>query len=257
MKLSLPQSWINRWHAHSPFDYVLSIEGEVFREQPGRKTVKFDEFGRHYFVKMHFGVGWKEIFKNLLQFRFPVLGAKNEVQAIQKLHQYHLTPKLMGYGWRGNNPATQQSFVITESLENTISLEDYCRDWKKNPPALAQKRKLIKYVAHIAKTMHEKGVNHRDFYICHFLMHMKTHQLTVIDWHRAHTRTTVPLRWKIKDIAGLFFSAMDLGLTRHDVWRFIRAYDKAYESLFWRRVLKRAFKLYRKIHKREPDYVQR
>jgi heptose I phosphotransferase len=34
---------------------------------------------------------------------------------------------LAGYGKRGINPAKIQSFVITEELTNTASLEDFCR----------------------------------------------------------------------------------------------------------------------------------
>jgi len=257
MKLILPPSWIERWKTPAPFEHALALQGEIFREQPGRKTLKFHEFGQNYFIKMHFGVGWKEIFKNLFQCRLPILGAQNEVHAIEKLSQFNFTPKLMGYGWRGNNPATQQSFVITEALENTTSLEDYCRNWKKNPPSLREKWRLIKHVAHIAKIMHEKGVNHRDFYICHFLLNNNTSHLTVIDWHRAQVRSNVPFRWKVKDIAGLLFSSMDLGLTQRDLWRFMRVYNKSYEPFFWRCVIKRAVKLYRKTFKRDPDYVQR
>lgn len=257
MKLTLPSPWIERWKTSKPFDHALALQGEIFREQPGRRTLKFKELDRYYFAKIHLGVGWKEILKNLFQFRLPILGAQNEVRAIEKLSHFNFTPTLIGYGWRGNNPATLESFVITRAVENTISLEDYCRDWKTHPPTLHEKRHLIKQVAHIAKIMHEKGVNHRDFYICHFLLNTTSQHLTVIDWHRAHTRAEVPFRWKVKDIAALLFSAMDLGLTKRDAWRFMRTYNKAYEPTFWRCVLKRAVKLYRKIHKRDPDYVPR
>lgn len=253
MEMKLPEMWLARWKTTDPFAYVFNLQGEIFREQPGRKTLKFTEGDRAYFVKMHFGVGWKEIFKNIFQWRLPVLGAQNEVFALRKLENYHFTPTLIGYGWRGNNPATQQSFIITTALENTISLEDFCRDWQRHPPTLQKKWTLIKQIAHIAKVMHEKGVNHRDFYLCHFLLNKNTSHLYVIDWHRAQIRREVPLRWKIKDIAGLFFSAMDAGLTQRDLWRFMRAYDKSHDVQFWKAVTRRAVKLYRKTFKRNPQ----
>ena len=222
----------------------LDLKGEIFREQPGRRTLKFYENNKAYFAKIHLGVGWIEIFKNLIQLKLPVLGAKNEVRAIQRLEKYNFTPKLVNYGWRGKNPATQESFVITEALENTVSLEDYCRDWKLHPPPLKQKWSLIKQIAYIAKTMHDSGVNHRDFYLCHFLLDKNNSHLYVIDWHRAQCRKEVPTRWKIKDIAGLYFSAMDAGLTQRDLWRFVRLYDKSYDKTFWNKVIRRAKKLY-------------
>lgn len=257
MELKLPESWIRQWKTTDLFEHVFNIQGEIFREQPGRKTLKFHENNQPYFLKLHFGVGWIEIFKNLFQLRSPVLGAQNEVHAIQLLEKYYFTPQLIGYGWRGKNPATQESFIICKSLENTISLEDFCRDWKTNPPSSTLKRALIKQIAYIAKTMHENGVNHRDFYLCHFLLDQTNSHLYVIDWHRAQVRKKVPLRWKIKDIAGLYFSAMDAGLTQRDLYRFMRDYNNDLAPDFCKKVTLRAIKLYRKTFKRDPDYVPR
>ncbi len=78
--------------------------------------------------------------------------------------------------------------------------------------------------------MHRAGVNHRDCYICHFLLHTdravtpEDFRLSVIDLHRAQTRRRTPRRWRDKDLAALYFSALDVGLTRRDKLRFLRAY---------------------------------
>ncbi|MST95428.1 MAG: hypothetical protein EXS33_09225 [Pedosphaera sp.] len=32
------------------------------------------------------------------------------------------------------------------------------------------KRALLEKIAALARTLHEGGVNHRDFYLCHFLV---------------------------------------------------------------------------------------
>ena len=78
--------------------------------------------------------------------------------------------------------------------------------------------------------MHRAGVNHRDFYICHFLLHTDKavtaddFRLSLIDLHRAQVRATTPHRWRNKDLAGLYFSALDIGLTRRDRLRFLRDY---------------------------------
>ena len=42
--------------------------------------------------------------------------------------------------------------------------------------------------------------------------------------HRAQIRTATPRRWRDKDLASLYFSALDIGLTRRDCWRFLRGY---------------------------------
>jgi len=37
-------------------------------------------------------------------------------------------------------------------------------------------------------------------------------------------RAQVPRRWRDKDLAGLYFSALEIGLTRRDKLRFLKAY---------------------------------
>ncbi len=42
----------------------------------------------------------------------------------------------------------------------------------------------------------------------------------MIDLHRAQTREQTPKRWRNKDLAALYFSALDIGLTQRDKLRF-------------------------------------
>ena len=46
----------------------------------------------------------------------------------------------------------------------------------------------------------------------------------MIDLHRAQIRDRVPRRWRDKDLIGLYFSSMNIGLTQRDVLRFMRVY---------------------------------
>ena len=116
---------------NSLFDHFMQLKGDVYRELENRRTQRIVLENHSYFIKQHFGVGWKEIFKNLLQLRLPVLSAKNEWLAIQRLHQLNIpTLEIIGYGCRGQNPATRQSFIITRELPEFITLEDLCKEWK-------------------------------------------------------------------------------------------------------------------------------
>ncbi len=212
---------------------AFAIKGEEYRNPPGanRRTLRFELGGKGYFLKLHWGVGWKEILKNLLGLRLPVTGAANEWKAIQRLQELGVeTMRLEAFGVEGWNPATRRSFVITRELENTISLEDYCAEWAEHPPGFAIKQRLIRRVAEMTRRLHENGVNHRDLYICHFLLQQpwggddRNLHLYLIDLHRVQLREHVPLRWQVKDVGSLYFSAMDIGLTRRDLFRFLRAY---------------------------------
>ena len=231
LKLNLAEPFRTLWAGRDPFQAVEELQGEVFRELEARRTLRVELAGRAYFVKIHRGVGWREILKNLLSLRLPVLGAANEWQAINRLTSLGVaTMHGVAFGQRGSNPAQQHSFIVTEELAPTISLEDFSRDWAKRPPAFGFKRALINRVAEMARRVHRGGVNHRDFYICHFLLHLDPApsadnlKLSLIDLHRAQIRDETPRRWRDKDLSGLFFSALNIGLTRRDYFRFLRVY---------------------------------
>ena len=145
------------------FETVFAIEGEVFRNVKNRKTMRFAFNGKNYFVKIHRGVGWKEIIKCLSMGKKPVLGAENEFEAIRLLEKLGVpTMKCRAFAKRGSNPARQESFIITDELQNKISLEDFCKDWKTNPPPEKLKHEIIDRLAETCAKMHFSGLNHRD-----------------------------------------------------------------------------------------------
>jgi heptose I phosphotransferase len=179
----------------------------VYRDREGRKTLRLELDGRGFFLKLHRGVGWAEIFKNLL------------------------------------NPARLQSMILTDELTGTVSLEDYCADWSLHPPPSALRLQLVVLLADIARRMHGAGINHRDFYLCHF--HLVRDSLAggplrchLIDLHRAQLRRQIPRRWRVKDLAGLYFSAMRQAMTE--------------QAGLWRSVSSAAERLYLKAHGTPP-----
>ena len=243
-----------------PFAKAFAIDGKVFRCIKNRKTVRFIRNGKPYFIKMHRGVGWGEIFKNWLQFKRPVLGAANEYLAIRHMESLGLdTMRVCAFGERGWNPAKRESFIITAELENMIPLEDFCRDWAATPPAPQHKRRNTARRADVCTNLHYSGLNHRDCYICHFLLDKTAFakgeiRLFVLDLHRAELRPHIPRRMRVKDLAGIFFSSMDLGLSRRDALRFMAIYRRggALDANLWRDVHETAVRLYRKEWKKEP-----
>ena len=244
------------WKDADPFAEAAALEGEEFRKVKSRRTFRFEVEGRGFFAKIHHGVGWREIFKNLFQFKLAVLGAANEFYALKKLHTLGVdTMTAAAYGSKGINPAVRESFLITEELKNMVTLEDLGRTALPG----AVRRRLIKLVAESAGRMHASGINHRDCYICHYLTCKETLSMPgkvfVIDLHRAQLRRQIPYRYHIKDVAGLHFSSMDAGLSRQDRLRFISCYCRNFPALrnnkkFWCDVERTAVKLYKKEHGR-------
>ena len=266
----LREEFKQAWNGQDPFDATDRLDGDIFRAVKSRRTLRFFLNGKSYFAKIHHGVGWKEIIKNLLQFKKPVLGAENEWAALKRLTELGIDTMVpCAYGTRGNNPAWQDSFIITEDLIDTESLEDYCRDWPDNPPTFALKKALIEKLATVSRKMHESGMNHRDYYICHFLLDVSCGRENVdplnftaslIDLHRAQIRKKTPRRWIIKDLGGLYFSAMEIGLTQRDLFRFMRIYaDSPLRDVlqsnraFWANVKRTAESLFLKEFGVSPD----
>ena len=158
------------------------------------------------------------------------------------------------YGKRGKNPAKQQSFLITDELVNMISLEDFVKDEK----WITIRPQILKKLAYDLGKMHRSGINHRDCYICHFMLDTQKALngdifLHVIDLHRAQIRKKVPFRYLVKDVAGIYFSSADLIPSRRELLKFIRIYSQKKLSVelkenakFWQAVEKAAKKLYKK-----------
>ena len=267
-KLFLSEFFQKVWQNHDPFEEVGKLDGTLFREVKTRRTLRLEINGRGFFLKHHLGVGWKEIFKNLFQFKLPILGAGNEFAAINALTALDVpTMTAEAYGERGMNPAKRESFLITAELCGNVSLEDICKEWQHNPPSFRYKYALLKEVARSSSIMHDNNICHRDCYICHFLLDMSTAEnerplVSVIDLLRALIWKSLPFRYRVKDTAGLYFSSMDAGLTRRDFYRFMKLYS--HKSLrdtlrddrkFWQAVDITARKLYKKDHKKAaPEF---
>ncbi|ARN73894.1 lipopolysaccharide core heptose(I) kinase RfaP [Oceanicoccus sagamiensis] len=264
------RSWLG---AADPFEKIKAIKGLVVRSKEGRTTQRFEIDNQGFYVKLHEGIGWKEVIKNLLQLRLPVTGASNEWLAINRFHDLGLdTLNAVAFGKKGFNPASQTSFVMTEELTQTISLAKYAERWPEQPPAFLHKKALIEKVAEISRIMHSNGINHRDLYICHFLLDIASGQqaqqaeairLFVVDLHRAQIRSQVPRRWLVKDVGSIYFSALDIGLTKGDVYRFLRGYYQMplrdifnNNGDFLSAVERRAVNLYRRDFKRTPVLIK-
>ncbi len=235
------------------FEAMMRLSGKAFRDVPGRKTMRVEIGGRNYFIKQHFGVGWGEVFKNLLSLKLPILGAMTEVRAIQKLSEIGIaTTPLVAYGQRGSNPATMQSFVLTEDLGDIVSLEEMLMDSQSYLMPEDSKHLMLTVVADIASKLHSAGLCHRDFYLCHFVLSRQNalanhYDLHLIDLHRMLQNQSPNGEAVMKDIAGLYFSMLQNGLDALDLNLFKQHYLPQ-KAAFWTKVETRANKLFAKFN---------
>jgi heptose I phosphotransferase len=246
-------------NVEKPFTVASNLQGQVFRQVANRKTFRFCYQQKQYFIKLHFATGWREIIKNIAELKLPIVSALNEYAAIRHCEQHGInTMTVAGVYKQGINPATCRSFLITDELREMLDLETLAANWHIYIDCFKTKRRLIRAVAKITAAMFDSGMNHRDFYICHLMLkqdslHDEIPALYLIDLHRAQIRKKVPRRWLIKDLAGLYFSTMDLPLTRHDYWYFLKEFTSkpakhafCNQAGFWKRVHQKAIALYEK-----------
>lgn len=245
-------------------DDFMNIDGEVVKHVvESRRITRFDRQGRAFYMKCHYGVGWAEIFKNLLTLRLPVTSARNEWQALNILQQIGIdSMQVAAFGSTGWNPASRQSFIITDALSETEDVEQWLAAMGTAAPSREQLRMkwgVLRAMGQLAGKLHTNGINHRDFYLCHFRLRPAELEelrpgeqpcLYLMDLHRAQIRRRVPVRWLVKDLSGLLFSGMysphDLPLTLRDYLRLVEAYC----GTPWRQCLRQRQDLWGKVLRR-------
>lgn len=240
-----------------PFTVLMSQQGTVYRQIKNRRTLSFEEKNRYFFMKQHRSIGWREFFKHVFALRWPTWGARTEYEALVRLNQEGLSvPRVHGFAETASCPIYQSSFLITEAVEYLCTLEDLAFAWTNAQLCFNEKQRLIHQVATFLKNCHERGINHRDFYACHILLKKDKAGLlepVYIDWHRAQIRKKVPKRWRIKDLASLYYSVLNFNLSRGDLCRFMAFYEgskgieqRKFKSIFWYKVWKRTAFLVRR-----------
>jgi len=106
-----------------------------------------------------------------------------------------------------------ESFLITESFEPYISLEHLIfnlPDRLKGPEGQMRKERLIKAVARLARQMHDRGFNHRDFNATHVLVGPEDingdFPLALFDLQRMDRKKWLKTKWFIKIMAELSYT---------------------------------------------------
>ncbi|HSC67599.1 MAG TPA: lipopolysaccharide core heptose(I) kinase RfaP, partial [Cellvibrio sp.] len=257
---------VDAWKGQDVFSLMENMQGKVAREMKDRQTLRFEINGQGYYRKWHRGVGWQEIIKNCIRLRWPVLGASNEWNALNKLRALGIPSLIpLAYGVRGKNPARQQSFIVTRELTDVIQLDHF---FERCSVGIKAKHRILKSIATIARELHAAGINHRDFYLCHFMLKAnfiadqeQIPEIYLVDLHRAQLRPRVPQRWLVKDLGGLLFSSLNMNFTRRDYLRFMREYFGcsvrevlATRSEMLKQVQQKAIKMYWRDFGHAPNF---
>ena len=205
-------------------DFMQNDTGEVAKNLlKERTTVRISLPGRDgrqtdFFLKRHRNTPLREYVKPWLRLTRPIIGARNEWNAILAFHEAGIpTMTPVALGERG-----RESFLLTEGIPDCVKLSDWMH--RRFDPAHAQivpkphlgtahadDRELpdiVDEVADMARRMHEHRLHHQDFYLTHLLMPVDRRRgIHVIDLGRARARRRLSRRWIVKDLAQLNYSA--------------------------------------------------
>jgi len=202
--------------------WLFRLAGESRRQQKRRQTLAVSLADRRLFLKRHEGTGWRELLKNWLTLKPPVLGARQEWRALNALAALGIpAPRALAYGERGLDPASRRSALLMDSLPPGEAIEDRLQ----RPPPLGttERRALLRAVALTVRRLHGAGIAHRDLYICH-VFRLANGEIALLDLHRALLRRRLSRRWRAKDLAALAWSSLPYGLSNRDRLHFLAHY---------------------------------
>jgi tRNA A-37 threonylcarbamoyl transferase component Bud32 len=187
------------------------LECRVLRHTPRRRVLCIPG-APGLLIKQYFYRGPIDVFKTLAR-RTPAL---REWRALREAERRRLpVPKPLALG-RGE----RQSLLVTEFVEPAVTLEDFV----KAEPAVGIRRRTIREIAVLIRTMHDAGLYQRDLHPGNLLLRERdsNHEYFLIDLQRIDLDPfhAPDKRWR--DLAA--FAGGCEGVSRLDRRRFFKSY---------------------------------
>jgi len=134
-------------------------------------------------------------------------------------------PHTIAYGYQWNGLFEKRSFIMIREIPDAVSLEEKLPACMTDfsPSAARLRRRFIRKVADFVRQFHRTGCRHRDLYLCHLFLD-KDNTLHLIDLHRVFEPVLLAERFRMKDIAQLYYSSPGSVISRADRLRFYLQY---------------------------------
>ncbi|MBN2315295.1 MAG: lipopolysaccharide heptosyltransferase II [Sedimentisphaerales bacterium] len=165
--------------------------------------------------------------KNWLSARSRKSCAVIEFTAIQELSATGIgVPKVISYGECWSRLFEKKSLLITEKIPDADSIErelPECFDGKATKDKLRLRRDFIARSASFIKKFHETDYRHRDLYFSHIFYDDAGH-FFLIDLARAFKPMLLGQRYRVKDLAQIYYSAPGRYFSKTDRLRFYIGY---------------------------------
>lgn len=220
---------------------VMSLESsDRFHAKQGRSTsrVRFDTAwgGLSVYLKKHERLGWRERIAALVDPAGRHSPAGAEWRGLQQARSVGIpVPDAVAAGERIGPWGQVQSYLMVLELEGWLELNEALPRFARslNAREFARiKRRLILELADVVARLHANQLFHKDLYLCHVFVDpkraaMERPRLALIDLHRLRRHRWSAFRWRVKDLAQLLYSTMEVReINDRDRLRFWRAYRR-------------------------------
>lgn len=223
-----------------------------------RRRVRFtcDENGQTFFLKYYTRPPIGKQIKNWLNHREIRSMSFSDMGPVDELNSAGINiPEVVAFGEDFGCLFEKRSFIVTakilgEALERKLPSCFESREHYNNNERIA----FIVKLADFARRFHKTGYRHRDFYLAHIFWSIDN-GFYLIDLFRAF-KPCMSERYRIKDIAQLYYSCPSSVFTRVEKLRFYKNYAeveklKTKDKNFIRKVIKKAVKMARHDKKRD------
>lgn len=152
-------------------------------------------------------------------------------------------PVVVGGGEHNSN---ELGILITEKIPGGIQADHLLGrvDGKSGevlPVSGRNRLDILQGIGQLAGKIHMERWVHRDMYLCHFFPVIQSDgriNIYIIDLQRAFIPASHTFnRWRLKDLAALYYSSMECGLNKEELGRLFSAYFSAAGVVPWQQAL--------------------
>ena len=210
------------------FEAVMSLRDvEVVKDRLASRQVhrmRLSDGGVVY-LKRYFRVPFGDALRDRLFGRGYDSSAGREWVALKALEALEVpAPVPLVYGEERRAGLVRRAFLVTRGIELGPTLEELAYSTDLTP---RRRRGLCAQLGRLLRRLHASGLNHRDFYLGHLALgadEESRESIHVLDLNRADLRANVGMRWRVKDLAALHFSAPARLVSRRDRLRVLHYY---------------------------------
>jgi len=154
------------------------------------------------YLKRYRPIPWREKLKNIICFK---------PYDFDAFHEWDALEAFLGLGLNTMLPLAAARLDDGRSCDLTLGITGYTRASelvKQLQPGDPRRAKLVLRLAEMVGRMHAAGMAHQDLYLVHFfILEQQDDTPFLIDLQRLIMQPQLALRWRVKDLAQLLFSA--------------------------------------------------